>query len=682
VATEILTSSNVLPQATLGFNVDEAATIPGSQAQTNLFRRLIDDLALALGVAKETITASGSSTGSGRRRAQSTVAMDITFTVDVVHRDAAMTKLSSQLNQPDGVLMGGGSGGWGTITSPDTLAFTFSCRVGLYRPLGVSDCQQCAGNSVPNTGEGSKSCTDCGAREAPDPDTGARCVCAESYYNSSFGTSRGPSSIKCYDDGQRFVSGDQLPLITDVCMPCNGMACITCAIGEASLNLGYSISETSLAQQVKLDLVFGQRAVYYCPGGADTCTGDLTQPCKPESTGPLCAICAEGFSRNGLVGKCTECSDSLSVVWVVLGGILAISAAVAALYIVGGMGAGNAGKIQIIIVFAKIGITLIQILTQLDVALALEWPDTFRHFINILRIFSLDFLGFIDIGCLTTYSYFEKFMFAACMMPVLLLSIFVLYKCKSNADGMKNRCIQMALTAVFLSYAFVSQAFFQGFACKQLGPEESYLAVDFQVSCESNEYIAFVVLGFAGVMAVPIGIPTVTLLVLLKNGSNIRSGGASYQRYQFLVGDYKPQFFFWDTLEMLRKVFITGLVMFVSPGSLMQLVVALVFCLGFLTSTAWLQPYGARAANMFKVGAESALSMMLILAIMLRFDLSNEDVTEGFVGTLMLFSSTILPGASLTIGVLSHGLDALDGIKATADEHDAAFDNPLDETNL
>ena len=72
---------------------------------------------------------------------------------------------------------------------------------------------------------------------------------------------------------------------------------------------------------------------------------------------------------------------------------------------------------------------------------------------------------------------------------------------------------------------------FQGFACKQLGPEESYLAVDFQISCESSEYIAFVVLGFAGVVAVPIGIPSLTLLVLLKNGSDIRSGGDSYRRF-------------------------------------------------------------------------------------------------------------------------------------------------------
>jgi hypothetical protein len=132
-------------------------------------------------------------------------------------------------------------------------------------------------------------------------------------------------------------------------------------------------------------------------------------------------------------------------------------------------------------------------------------------------------------------------------------------------------------------------------------------------------------------------------------------------------------------VEMLRKVFITGLVMFVSPGSLLQLVVALAFCLGFLTGTAWLQPYGARAANMFKVGAECALSLTLTFAIMLRFDLSNEDVTESFVGMMMLVSTTIVPGASLMVGILSHGLDALDGVKADDGDGTNSFENPLDD---
>ena len=56
-----------------------------------------------------------------------------------------------------------------------------------------------------------------------------------------------------------------------------------------------------------------------------------------------------------------------------------------------------------------------------------------------------------------------------------------------------------------------------------------------QISCESDEYIAFEVLGFIGVMAVPVGIPTLSLLLLLKNRDGIRAGpgNPSFDSFEF-----------------------------------------------------------------------------------------------------------------------------------------------------
>jgi hypothetical protein len=66
--------------------------------------------------------------------------------------------------------------------------------------------------------------------------------------------------------------------------------------------------------------------------------------------------------------------------------------------------------------------------------------------------------GFIDVGCITTYSYFEKFTFAFSLLPIMLGAILVVYIIRRKKyEGIKNRCIKMALTAIFLSYAFISQ---------------------------------------------------------------------------------------------------------------------------------------------------------------------------------------------------------------------------------
>jgi hypothetical protein len=116
----------------------------------------------------------------------------------------------------------------------------------------------------------------------------------------------------------------------------------------------------------------------------------------------------------------------------------------------------------------------------------------------------------------------------------------------------------------------------------------------------------------------------------------IRGGGAPYARYRFLVADYKPEFYLWDTLEMLRKAVITGFIMFVSRGSLFHLVVALMFSICSSLAVAWYQPYASPKANIFKVGAEASLSITLALAAILRVDLSREDVSDGFIGFLMM----------------------------------------------
>eukprot|EP01047_Picozoa_sp_COSAG01_P116258 COSAG01_NODE_44919_length_414_cov_0.977778_2_plen_76_part_01 len=61
-----------------------------------------------------------------------------------------------------------------------------------------------------------------------------------------------------------------------------------------------------------------------------------------------------------------------------------------------------------------------------------------------------------------------------------------------------------------------------------------------------------------------LGIPIVTLFVLLKNNDEIRRGGSARDRFDFLVADYRDEFHFWDTLEMTRKAFLTGVLMFLN----------------------------------------------------------------------------------------------------------------------
>jgi hypothetical protein len=79
---------------------------------------------------------------------------------------------------------------------------------------------------------------------------------------------------------------------------------------------------------------------------------------------------------------------------------------------------------------------------------------------------------------------------------------------------------------------------------------------------------------------------------------------------------------------MLRKVTLTGLLMFVSKGSMLQLVVGIIMCLAFLFASAWCQPFTLPLANAFKGATEICLVITLSLCVMAKVDLSVEDVVS------------------------------------------------------
>jgi hypothetical protein len=261
-----------------------------------------------------------------------------------------------------------------------------------------------------------ESCKDCVPGRAPIPDTFDSCVCDAKYFNTSVSSKRGASMIKCYLDGQDVVPDAELAAATDDCQLCSSVMmgehlCVDCDLGRTSMIPGHSLSETKLSQSVDFDTIAGQRGVFKCPLGVDACTGVPSQPCTEMYTGPLCTVCKEGYSRKGLQGECTECLETMSGVWTVFGALLAIGLATAALWLFSGP-SETFGTMHTIIVFVKITISLVQIVSQLEVALTLRFPDVFRWFVDLLKVFSFDILAFIDIGCLTTYSYYQKFAFA------------------------------------------------------------------------------------------------------------------------------------------------------------------------------------------------------------------------------------------------------------------------------
>jgi hypothetical protein len=191
------------------------------------------------------------------------------------------------------------------------------------------------------------------------------------------------------------------------------------------------------------------------------------------------------------------------------------------------------------------------------------YPYSFDWFVQYIKAFSMDIVSMIDMGCMTRFTYYHKFMFGVALPLTMLAGSYAIYhilRIKNGEDPMalayaRNVAVQMALFVTFLIYPFVSQTIFSGFNCRRLGDHEAWLSADYQISCNTVGHVLYIAAATMAVGLYPIGVPLGTLFLLMRNRKEMMvENSPARLRYAFLVSDYKPAYFYWEILEMARKV--------------------------------------------------------------------------------------------------------------------------------
>ena len=168
------------------------------------------------------------------------------------------------------------------------------------------------------------------------------------------------------------------------------------------------------------------------------------------------------------------------------------------------------------------------------------------------------------------------------------------------------------------------------------------------------------------------------LLVLRRHRNDLidddPTNDRSTEHLAFFVGDYKPKYWYWEAVELARKLLLTGFAALWLPGTLMQVITSLLVCLVNIVIVSRCAPYcgharkrddakqkkkNAAVVNTFALQTVVMTFLALFGALLVKFNsgfISTGAVEQGYsfealqwflVGTAFctgVFGSAILLG--------------------------------------
>ena len=198
------------------------------------------------------------------------------------------------------------------------------------------------------------------------------------------------------------------------------------------------------------------------------------------------------------------------------------------------------------------------------------------------------------------------------IIPLIMLSVpctlYVMER-RANPIAALANLTSNAFFVVFFCYPRICTNCFAVFICQvvQLDPTVSVLAADDRVLCQDSDHAIYQYASILFIGAVSVGVPLGVAILLFREyrrlpavsqslkvrvsdafGISIEEAGPAVHditmgsAYGFLVDAFKPQFYLSESVDMLRKLCLVGLVVLFDRGSVVQLLTTLCISIAFM----------------------------------------------------------------------------------------------------
>ena len=432
--------------------------------------------------------------------------------------------------------------------------------------------------------------------------------------------------------------------------------------------------------------------------------GENIPTCKPGHNGVTCAGCTRDplYAVDGV--DCTICNGEevgQKIGLMVLGVIAAsIVGYFAVKYIT-----------PEIAVKGKILMAMGQVLGGFKDTYQIKWPAGIKKLMEQFKIFDFDLFTFGNMGCqLPEINNFYYKMFSSCLLPAFLIGVIVgvyvlrmvVLKGKRLQDkephsrlvhiledlNFRGVCFSKGFFILIVLYLKTSATTLKMFHCRvfshweipvsypaipknvlaveQYAPQNyplqgkfqvRVLEADYNLNCDDEATDGFTTalnrsmwefFGVCMVCTYPLGVPGLFMFLLVKNRATINDS-INVQRYGFIFKDYGPIYFFWEIWDLMRKLTMSGLLIFFDKGSADQLSIAILFSTFACVVHARAFPYTDMMANWIQFFVLLSLELTLFGSLILKMQTRDSAMSQDMIDAYLVTINIGIPGALISV---------------------------------
>ena len=268
------------------------------------------------------------------------------------------------------------------------------------------------------------------------------------------------------------------------------------------------------------------------------------------------------------------------------------------------------------------------------------FPSLYQKFLDGVDILNFDLGWMISTECIIDTDFHDQLLMATLgplVCIVILGGTYVTAMRRSRdseiARGIARRKhVSMVLLLTFLVYSSVSSTLFKTFACDKLDDGKNYLRADYRIECDSSKHKALEI--YAGLMVVlyVVGIPAFYGVLLYNNREALmNNAGREDEGIKFVTDlwkPYRPDRFYYEVIECIRRVLLTGALVFIYPNTAAQIAVALMMTLFFIFVSEALAPYTSKWDTWCSRTGHAIVFTSMFLALLLKVDVSGERASS------------------------------------------------------